>query len=707
MHFADRPDLAALLSTEASLLDDSPQVAASLLDSLENDARLYTFLRGHTAPVYALAFSPDGRLLASGGDDRVIRLWDARTWEPVATLKNGHTGTVWSLAFSPDGSLLASGSTDRTVRLWNVAARAPAGPPLGGHTGRVRSLAFDRTGKVLLSSSATEGGENETLSWDLAAVPPAAKPFGGGAGSSGNLALGADGRLLAVGSGGIVSLWNLDTQQRLPQPLATEGVFLQGLAFSPDGKLLAAGDDAGLTVWDLSGARPTRRQLSDNADFTLEVAISPDGKLLAGGGNDRFVRLWNLESNKQDARPLIGHTGFVTALAFHPGGGTFVSGSEDGTLIVWSAEPRSRVRQHLRHPGRVVSAAFIDEQRLATGSFDGSIVLWNLASGKPVASRRITAGAPVEKLAFAGAKNALLACDGRQRLLWWSVRGPASSVALMDGGCSDSLVTETGTSHVELRAVSESPIEQDSDHRVTISDLESRPVRNLTATIKFKWNDTSLALSADRRSLAVGTDNGALYLWNLQSEPPERRELRGHAGRVADLVFSPDGALLASAGHDGTIRLWDVARGELHRPPIQAPGRVDHVRFDRSGRRLAALYPFSLRERPALQLWDVASGVAIGAPLRGAATWSIGHVVAFSPGGRWVVAGGDEDEILLLDADVASWRAHACRFANRNLSPTDEWPQYFPGQPYHKTCPNLPLPIAIPVIRHDQEEELF
>ena len=78
-----------------------------------------------------------------------------------------------------------------------------------------------------------------------------------------------------------------------------------------------------------------------------------------------------------------------------------------------------------------------------------------------------------------------------------------------------------------------------------------------------------------------------------------------------------------------------------------------------------------------------------------------------SPGGRWVVAGGDEDEILLLDMDVASWREQACRFANRNLDPVEEWPLYFPGQAYRKTCRDLPVPVRVPRVPHDPEEELF
>lgn len=245
--------------------------------------------------------------------------------------------------------------------------------------------------------------------------------------------------------------------------------------------------------------------------------------------------------------------------------------------------------------------------------------------------------------------------------------------------------------------------DEEPGYRLTVSPLENGPIRPRTDILEFKGSRTGFAVSDDGRYVAVGTDAGDVYLWDLQAALPERRELQPrHAGRVPALAFSRDGAMLATGSHDETIRLWNVSSGKPHQPPRQAGSRVNYVRFDRSGTRLAALYDFSVGEPPALQLWDVAAGIPIGAPLRGADQSSIGNVVAFSRNGRWVVAGGDDKEIVLSDTAVAAWRAHACRLANRNLSPTEEWPIY-----YHKTCAGLPLPIHVPRIRHNQEEETF
>ncbi|MCI0423787.1 MAG: WD40 repeat domain-containing protein, partial [Acidobacteria bacterium] len=374
VHFAQKPDLAVLLSSEASRLDDSVEVKASLLDSLEHDGRLQTFLRGHTAPVQCVAFSRDGKFMATGGNDHTIHLWNAQTWQLLGTFPEGHKEPVFSLAFSPDSALLASGSTDQTVRLWNVATREPAGQPLTGHTGWVRSVVFLPDGKMLLSSSATESGENETLQWDLSSQPPSKKAVGEH--MAGNLAVSPDGRLLAIGRGQrSISLWDLQTHSLRGNQLQTEGVFVQSLAFSSDSKTLAASDDKGIGLWDLSGSAPKSQEIADNVDFTLAVAISPDGKLLAGGGNDTVVHLWDLTTNRQLPRPLVGHKGYVTSLAFHPDGTTLVSGSEDGTLIKWSLIPRSPVRHLL--PGGVGSAAFSpDEHWLVTDGADATILVW-------------------------------------------------------------------------------------------------------------------------------------------------------------------------------------------------------------------------------------------------------------------------------------------------------------------------------------------
>ena len=128
-------------------------------------------LRGHTSQVYAVVFSPDGKLMASTSDDNSVRLWDTASRQPLGDPMLGHTRAGASVAFSPDGKVLASGAYDNTIRLWDVAGRRALGPPIEGHQGPVRSVAFSPNGKLLAS-----GSEDQTVRlWDVSTSRPAGR----------------------------------------------------------------------------------------------------------------------------------------------------------------------------------------------------------------------------------------------------------------------------------------------------------------------------------------------------------------------------------------------------------------------------------------------------------------------------------------------------------------------------------------------------
>jgi len=281
-----------------------------------------------SSPVEAVAFSPDGQLLASCTAGREIWLWHLNQETPGWVLKEG--GPAFSLVFSPKGNLLVAGSTDGRIGKW----RMPEGSWIGaleGHQGSVFSLAFSPDGALLAS-----GGQDR-----------------------------------------IVRVWHIETGQTL-RTLAGHTAWVRSVAFSPDGQTLASGsDDHTVRLWRVADGAPLRT-LEGHTAGVWSVAFSPDGQVLASGSNDHTVRLWRV-SDGAPLRTLEGHTGSVESVAFSPDGQTLASASGDGTMWLWRVLDGAPLRTLEGHTDWVSSVAFSpDGQVLASGSGDGTVHLWGV-----------------------------------------------------------------------------------------------------------------------------------------------------------------------------------------------------------------------------------------------------------------------------------------------------------------------------------------
>lgn len=703
---------AGLLGIEAYRTLPRLDMLAGLLNVLQRELRSISTTPAHDDSVWALAFSPAGKVLASGSLDNTIRLWDVSDPSkptPLGEPLRGHEDAVGSLAFSPDGKTLASGSMDNTIRLWDV--RDPAHPrmlgePLRGHEGTVTSVAFSPDGKTLASGS-----------WD-----------------------------------GTLQLWNVTDPAHpasLGKPIPRAGIRVMSVAFSPDGKLLASGSlDNYARLWNVSDpSQPRRVSELKHADMVLSVAFSTDGKMLAAGSRDSSIWLWNVSDPAQPARlgePLSGHTGSVNSVSFSQDGRTLAAGSDDSTILLWDVSDPTQSRQIgdplSGHEQGVTSVVFSSDSRfLASGSGDKTIRIWNVVNpaepsslGDPLYTRvkhvsDVAVSPDGKLLASSSFDNIRLSFVNRPDSIWGldeALRKHAVPVncltfspdgKLLVSGSNDGTVRLWDISDPRHPLVLGEPLHEgwmgqvtslafSPDGRLLVSGGSgdilqvwdvSDPVQPRQLGDLLRGHEdvvTSVTFSSDGKLLASGAYDGKVLLWDMSNPNQVRligKPLQGHSSRVYNIAFSPDDRTLASGSDDSTIILWDVSDPAQPRQlaePLR--GHVDQVvdiAFSPDGNTLASASLDST-----IILWDVSDPARprqLTEPLRG----HIGMVtrVAFLPDGKALVSGGVDKTVRMWDIDAERWIARVCQATGRNLTQS-EWRSYLPDTPYRVTCPQWP-----------------
>ncbi|KAG8725209.1 hypothetical protein FRC09_006043 [Ceratobasidium sp. 395] len=283
--------------------------------------------------IHCISCSPDGAYIVAGSKNGTIRIWDARTGQPVGQPMLGHIDEVCSVAYSPDAACIVSGSFDCTIRIWDAHTSQPVGQPLWGHTFYVASVAYSPDGAYIASGS----GDKTIQIWDAHTGRSVGGPLKGHNYSIKSVAYSPDGAYIVSGSvDGAIRIWDTYTRQPVGQPLWEHTFHVASITYSPNGAYIASGSgDCTIRIWDAHTRQPVGQPLQGHTDEVCSVAYSPDGTYIISGSDDNTIRIWDTRTCQPVGQPLLGHAKTVCSVACSSDGEYIASGYDNNTICVW------------------------------------------------------------------------------------------------------------------------------------------------------------------------------------------------------------------------------------------------------------------------------------------------------------------------------------------------------------------------------------
>jgi WD40 repeat protein len=630
-----------------------------------------------------LAYSPDGRRIATGQSDGTVRQWDSATGKPVGSLLRGHSANVNSVAYSPDGQRIASAGTDGTMRMWNAKTGAALNPN-PQQVVALDSVAVSPDGGIFLSAGANAAMQE----WDprsgrlLSTMPVFPDPTA----TVTEVTFDRSGKLWAAGgSNGAIAIY--DTVGKLHTPiisalnLSGHPARVMGIAFSPDGHTIAAVSDH-LELFNADSGKSIWSTRVENKIVTLiwAVAFSPDGHRVATGCDDGALQLWDATTGAQLGQTMTGHTGAVLGAGFSPDDRQIATVSVDGTLRIWSAT----VGQAMRGPDTFVGqVAFSHDGQRVAGSGDITVEQWDVGSGQPRPSLP-PSGPGTTGFGFADSGRIVTAGADGSVQVWRADTGqPAGPPVHISVPGGDLTFAFSGDGR-------EVALGENNDGTIQLWEVATGRLLGQPMTTNPPHALGGLAFSPDGRHLAAGYADG-LRVWNTDTAQPEGTVMTS-AGPVLNRItknsiittvaFSRDGHIVATGRDNGAVDLWDITtRKPLPTSPLVGEtGIVSAVAFGAANQLASGAINGGLR------LWDTSTGKPTAAAVT-ASDFVFG--VALTPDGRLAASASADGTVQLRPA--LSDPSQLCDKLTTNMS-HKQWRDWVsPGIGYITVCPGLPI----------------
>ncbi|KAF7975275.1 hypothetical protein HWV62_10164 [Athelia sp. TMB] len=642
------PTQSLIFQTYSPQYPSTARLKAGKLDQWP--AMIKTF-EGHTHEVSAVAYSPNGRRIASASLDGTIRVRDTETGEELWAPFQRHSKAVLSIAYSPSGRHIVSGSFDDTVQIWDSETGEAVGESPFKHYAGVNCVTYSSDGMHILSCAINGLVRIWNVQTGKAGTPPIEGKGDYLSTPTWCVAYSPDGLHIVVGydNTGKINVYDTETGGAVGPSLKGHSGRVNCIVYSPDGTRIASCSlDNTIRLWDAK-TRQAVGVLKGHAGPVLSVAYSLDGARLVSGSQDKAIRVWDVATRNLIGEPLKGHGGGVRSVAYSPDGAHIVSGSSDFTVRVWGADAvefQTAGTTWQESSNTFLSIAYSPNgASIVSRSLEGYIQMWDSNTGQPGHLPINILGPHKDLTAFAcspdGAHIVLGSFKKRgyhlnATLQIWNLLTGQAVTAPLEGHFKK--ITSIAYSADGSQIISGS-----WDRYVRIWNAQSgQNLRRLGEPGSGPRSIWSVAYSPDGRHVVSGCDERKLSVWNTETSVPPSA-LYGHKGTVLCIAYSPDGTRIVSGSSDNTLRLWDAEREDaIGMPLIGHHENVECVAFSPDGRRIV-----SGSGDQTMRIWDAKTYELVGVPIQVHSGFV--NSVTYSPDGTRIASASSDNTIRVWD----------------------------------------------------------